>query len=119
MFDSDEMFLCHQWFVIGSIILESLNMSRVVLTLPLQRQLQIWLKFDSRWRISLFIVPVCNSINQLIRGFAKGVRGCIIIFSIRSVSRISNLCSVPIGHVNWYPTIHYFENPRHTQSMIA
>ena len=24
-----------------------------------------------------------------------------------------------IGHVNEYPTMHYFGNPRHTQSMIA
>ena len=24
-----------------------------------------------------------------------------------------------IEHVNEYPTIHYFRNPRHTQSMIA
>ena len=24
-----------------------------------------------------------------------------------------------IGHVNEYPTMHYFGNPRHTQSMMA
>ena len=24
-----------------------------------------------------------------------------------------------VGHVNEYPTMHYFGNPRHTQSMIA
>ena len=27
--------------------------------------------------------------------------------------------SASIGHVNKYPTIHHFGNPRHTQSMIA
>ena len=26
---------------------------------------------------------------------------------------------VPIGHVNEYPTMHCFGNPRHTQSMIV
>ena len=26
---------------------------------------------------------------------------------------------LPIGHVNEYPTMHYFGIPRHTQSMIA
>ena len=27
--------------------------------------------------------------------------------------------SVIIGHINEYPTMHYFGNPRHTDSMIA
>ena len=27
--------------------------------------------------------------------------------------------SISIGRVNEYPTIHYFGNPRHTQSMVA
>ena len=27
--------------------------------------------------------------------------------------------SLLVGHVNEYPTMHYFGNPRHTQSMIA
>ena len=27
--------------------------------------------------------------------------------------------SIVIGHVNEYPTMHYFGNPRHTQSMVA
>ena len=27
--------------------------------------------------------------------------------------------SISIGHVNEYPTIHHFGNPRHTQSMVA
>ena len=26
---------------------------------------------------------------------------------------------ISIGHVNEYPTMHYFGNPRHAQSMIA
>ena len=29
------------------------------------------------------------------------------------------ILSQTIGHVNEYPTMHYFGNPRHTQSMIA
>ena len=27
--------------------------------------------------------------------------------------------TISIGHVNEYPTMHYFGNPRHTQPMIA
>ena len=29
------------------------------------------------------------------------------------------LIHISIGHVNEYPTLHYFGNPRHTQSIIA
>ena len=33
---------------------------------------------------------------------------------------LQSLCiGMAIGHVSEYPTMHYFGNPRHTQSMIA
>ena len=30
-----------------------------------------------------------------------------------------NFILIAVGHVNDYPTMHYFGNPRRTQSMIA
>ena len=36
-----------------------------------------------------------------------------------NVSTINRHKRISIGHVYEYPVMHYFENPRHTQSMIA
>ena len=33
--------------------------------------------------------------------------------------RLVSINNIAIGHVNEYPTMHYFENPRHTQPMIC
>ena len=36
-----------------------------------------------------------------------------------NVSTINRYKRISIGHVYEYSAVHYFENPRHTQSMIA
>ena len=35
------------------------------------------------------------------------------------LTRLIIITNNMIGHVNEYPTMHYFRNPGHTQSMIA
>ena len=35
------------------------------------------------------------------------------------MNKIADLRRTTIGHVNEYLTMHYFGNPRHTQSMLA
>ena len=60
--------------------------------------------------------------SQIVSAILHVYKGC----TMRKTGRYYNLYDTdkpktksPLGHVNEYPAMHYFGNPRHSQSMIT
>ena len=70
--------------------------------------------------ICLIFLTFSGNFSLFITATAKtyGVKNSALNYGILFTSSVSEIW-VAIGHVNEYPSMHYFGIPRHTQSIIA
>ena len=78
------------------------------------------LKTTRRYQLNMFLTYYGGINYMRLHCMIKGSMPSILDDHVQHLSGAKTKeSSAPIGHVDEYPTMHYFGNPRHTQYMIA